>query len=217
MGANSSLPSIEVDAIPEDVIDQVVAALVEDMEHINYISDRSFASNDESHHQGPPPASKSAIKKLQRFKLQEVSEDNEMCVVCSENFQVGDTITKMPCSHLFHCHCANEWLRRHCTCPTCRYEINVIDPGFDKGRTETTKRQESTVAHNIATDASDQQQEDEDEDYEQRALEDLIRQNDRSVIRERVGRLPRRMRHLFRLRLENSTRRIRPNQPLLSS
>lgn len=49
-----------------------------------------------------------------------------VCVVCTDEFKEGDAVKELPCRHIFHPPCLNEWLRTHKTCPTCITEIASI-------------------------------------------------------------------------------------------
>jgi hypothetical protein len=49
----------------------------------------------------------------------------EACPVCVDAFHTGDTITFLPCQHLFHDTCISPWLTKRNTCPLCRYELPV--------------------------------------------------------------------------------------------
>lgn len=40
-----------------------------------------------------------------------------LCVICLEDFLVGDEVLRLPCAHLFHATCASEWLRHKPVCP----------------------------------------------------------------------------------------------------
>ncbi|KAI6689280.1 hypothetical protein NL676_026108 [Syzygium grande] len=46
------------------------------------------------------------------------------CSVCLNEFQEGETLRLLPkCSHAFHIHCIDTWLRSHTNCPLCRASI----------------------------------------------------------------------------------------------
>lgn len=45
------------------------------------------------------------------------------CSICIEEYQVGEEISSLPCLHMFHCHCINEWLRHCNTCPICKFSF----------------------------------------------------------------------------------------------
>jgi len=52
---------------------------------------------------------------------------DDLCPICCEHFQGGDTITLLPCNikHVFHNHCLQMWLSRNEFCPLCK--SNVIN------------------------------------------------------------------------------------------
>lgn len=45
------------------------------------------------------------------------------CMICIEDFEAGDDLEVMPCSHRFHQGCLLEWLARSRLCPCCRYAL----------------------------------------------------------------------------------------------
>lgn len=45
------------------------------------------------------------------------------CQICMENFEEGDELRTLPCFHLFHSHCVDQWLKVNSICPTCRHKI----------------------------------------------------------------------------------------------
>ncbi|KAK1628702.1 hypothetical protein QYE76_003017 [Lolium multiflorum] len=45
------------------------------------------------------------------------------CMICIEDFEAGDDLGVMPCSHRFHQSCLLEWLGRSHLCPCCRYAL----------------------------------------------------------------------------------------------
>ncbi|XP_045824657.1 uncharacterized protein LOC123917079 [Trifolium pratense] len=62
------------------------------------------------------PADKSCIEELKMVKVEEVTK----CTICLEGVNVG---VPLPCSHMFHKNCIEDWLViGHC-CPLCRFEL----------------------------------------------------------------------------------------------
>eukprot|EP00485_Elphidium_margaritaceum_P000764 CAMPEP_0202688068 /NCGR_PEP_ID=MMETSP1385-20130828/3596_1 /ASSEMBLY_ACC=CAM_ASM_000861 /TAXON_ID=933848 /ORGANISM="Elphidium margaritaceum" /LENGTH=334 /DNA_ID=CAMNT_0049342949 /DNA_START=215 /DNA_END=1219 /DNA_ORIENTATION=+ len=53
------------------------------------------------------------------FKQSEIE-----CVVCYDEYTVGQEIAKLQCGHHMHRTCAKEWLAHNPTCPFCR--VNVV-------------------------------------------------------------------------------------------
>ncbi|OAY56879.1 hypothetical protein MANES_02G052000v8 [Manihot esculenta] len=71
----------------------------------------------------PIPASESSIDDLTRIVFAVGVQDPENCIVCLEEFEDGDDLIQMPCSHLYHQHCIVEWLMTSHLCPLCRYQM----------------------------------------------------------------------------------------------
>jgi hypothetical protein len=77
---------------------------------------------------GPPPASESAIAKLERGLT---PKPGATCTIClcglEEAPSEGDgsvpTLARMPCGHDFHEPCLLHWVREHNTCPVCRHAL----------------------------------------------------------------------------------------------
>ncbi len=88
---------------------------------------------------GPPPASDRAMRQLPNVVVTQndlLDEANRECCICFCDVNLGDRLTRLPCGHLYHRPCISEWLRKHCTCPVCRYELETDDPVYERGRVE---------------------------------------------------------------------------------
>ena len=48
---------------------------------------------------------------------------HDSCSVCLEEFQTGDVIRNLPCTHPFHKDCVDKWLYKKHSCPLCKYDI----------------------------------------------------------------------------------------------
>ena len=46
------------------------------------------------------------------------------CLVCYENFIVGAVFKTLPCLHMYHANCIDEWLQRKPTCPICNNSVH---------------------------------------------------------------------------------------------
>jgi hypothetical protein len=89
-----------------------------------------------------PPASVDVINDLMPLRLRALDRDHEECLICSETYDIGCVVNRLPCGHMYHSDCIVGWLHRHCTCPICRYELPTDDPNFEKGRTERMKQRQ---------------------------------------------------------------------------
>ena len=55
-----------------------------------------------------------------------LSEIDDSCSICLNTFQIGDTISTLPCSkrHTFHTLCLEEWFYSTVSCPLCRSDFS---------------------------------------------------------------------------------------------
>ncbi|CAA9998036.1 unnamed protein product [Nesidiocoris tenuis] len=50
---------------------------------------------------------------------------NRECVICMVEFIVGDNVRYLPCMHIYHVHCIDDWLMRSFTCPSCMEPVDA--------------------------------------------------------------------------------------------
>ncbi|XP_014246215.1 RING finger protein 11 [Cimex lectularius] len=50
---------------------------------------------------------------------------NRECVICMMEFLVGDNVRYLPCMHIYHVHCIDDWLMRSFTCPSCMEPVDA--------------------------------------------------------------------------------------------
>uniref|UniRef100_A0A8C4QSW5 RING-type E3 ubiquitin transferase n=1 Tax=Eptatretus burgeri TaxID=7764 RepID=A0A8C4QSW5_EPTBU len=55
-------------------------------------------------------------------------EDSEHCTICLSALDEGDDVRRLPCMHLFHQGCVDQWLTTNKKCPICRVEIDAQLP-----------------------------------------------------------------------------------------
>ncbi|XP_062510132.1 RING finger protein 11-like [Corticium candelabrum] len=75
------------------------------------------------------------VQKIQRFALlqhlpttaYDVSKETKRreCPICMMDFAIGDQIRLMPCMHIYHRDCVDDWLIRSFTCPTCMEDVDI--------------------------------------------------------------------------------------------
>lgn len=66
---------------------------------------------------------------LSLLPSKEVNEKNKVhhhtpCIICLENFEIGEYTCLLPCTHLFHRDCIHSWLSQSRSCPICKFEIS---------------------------------------------------------------------------------------------
>lgn len=85
---------------------------------------------------GSPPAAKSVVENLPSLVLtkENVEENNSVvvCAVCKDEFAIGEKVTRLPCSHLYHRECILPWLSIRNTCPVCRHQLPTDDADYEK-------------------------------------------------------------------------------------
>ncbi|CAM9224951.1 unnamed protein product [Chrysoparadoxa australica] len=91
---------------------------------------------------GPPPTSKRLLGSLKEaavtaYDMEE--ESNRECMICLDEMHIGKVALKLPCGHIFDKDCVMEWLEKHCTCPTCRFEMETDDATYEVDRRKRMK------------------------------------------------------------------------------
>lgn len=67
-----------------------------------------------------------AVHLTNEKKPSQESEREEYCIVCMEPYISEDMVTKLPCKHYFHCHCAQGWLVVSSVLKIIRYKFRVL-------------------------------------------------------------------------------------------
>lgn len=47
------------------------------------------------------------------------------CVICMNEFTIGDIVRYLPCVHTYHKECIDDWLMRSFTCPSCMEPVDA--------------------------------------------------------------------------------------------
>jgi len=64
------------------------------------------------------------IKKIPKHKYHKLGKD-EQCSICFSDFNNGDKLRKLACSHHYHSKCIKQWLTNVKSCPICKSETLV--------------------------------------------------------------------------------------------
>lgn len=71
--------------------------------------------------------SNDTISQVVQFKWGDEGQgncDQTQCMVCLSDFEHGEEVRKLPCGHVFHSSCIDEWLRRCTDCPICKANVD---------------------------------------------------------------------------------------------
>ncbi|CAH8857951.1 unnamed protein product [Trichobilharzia szidati] len=49
------------------------------------------------------------------------------CLICMENYHIGDRVMGLPCFHMFHHRCLCTWTEENLQCPVCRIPIYIVN------------------------------------------------------------------------------------------
>ncbi|XP_076440564.1 RING finger protein 11-like [Babylonia areolata] len=53
------------------------------------------------------------------------SKKAKECVICMCEFTMGDMLRFLPCMHIYHKDCIDDWLMRSFTCPSCMEPVDA--------------------------------------------------------------------------------------------
>mmetsp|Transcript_6240 Transcript_6240/g.8177 ORF Transcript_6240/g.8177 Transcript_6240/m.8177 type:complete len:345 (-) Transcript_6240:2554-3588(-) len=93
---------------------------------------------------GAVPTSRKTLKELKDVVLEEnhllcEGAPSITCPVCLERMVLGTVVKRLPCKHFFHPNCVLPWLEKHCTCPSCRYELPTDSFVYEEQRNQNTR------------------------------------------------------------------------------
>ncbi|KAG6619258.1 Ras guanine nucleotide exchange factor F [Phytophthora cinnamomi] len=53
------------------------------------------------------------------------TENDDVCPICLIEFEDGEDVRNLPCKHIFHVACIDEWLKRNTSCPMCKSNVDL--------------------------------------------------------------------------------------------
>ena len=72
------------------------------------------------------PTDQHILNELPETQIDDVNKldpEKRNCVICLEDFKNGDKATVLPCIHLFHSTCVQNWLKTQNCCPICKFKL----------------------------------------------------------------------------------------------
>lgn len=60
-----------------------------------------------------------------KIREEEETDVDEKCTICLSMLEDGEDVRRLPCMHLFHQGCVDQWLATSRKCPICRVDIET--------------------------------------------------------------------------------------------
>jgi hypothetical protein len=72
-----------------------------------------------------PPADEVMLQHLTTTSIFREGDPKGQCSVCLMDFEPGDSLRTMECSHRFHMACVDQWLAQSGQCPVCKKPVGA--------------------------------------------------------------------------------------------
>ncbi|XP_040846155.1 E3 ubiquitin-protein ligase ZNRF4 [Ochotona curzoniae] len=72
-------------------------------------------------------------RRFRRAQVRTFTRRNDLCAICLDDYQEGDQLKILACSHAYHCKCIDPWFARTArrSCPVCKQSVASTEDGSD--------------------------------------------------------------------------------------
>jgi hypothetical protein len=73
------------------------------------------------------PVNEAIINLLPEIVIEDINKlptEKRDCIICLNKFEVNEKVLILPCTHIYHKTCINDWFKSQDTCPICKFKIN---------------------------------------------------------------------------------------------
>ncbi|XP_041617289.1 E3 ubiquitin-protein ligase ZNRF4 [Vulpes lagopus] len=69
----------------------------------------------------------------QKAQVRTFTRRNDLCAICLDEYEEGDQLKILPCSHTYHCKCIDPWFSQAArrSCPVCKQSVAGTEDGSD--------------------------------------------------------------------------------------